>query len=201
MSASSPPSRLAPDRVLSRLIRTAFIALALGAVTTSIPAQSLRGSHRSVARPYRYALAHKLRFVRSSQGVRRAVRQGRFVRLGASPDYELHEVSFPYTTPMTRTFVRRLARQYHHACGERLVVTSALRPRSVQPPNSSPRSVHPTGIAIDLRRPQGRCLTWLRETLLYLERAGVIEATEERHPAHFHVAVYPEPYRRYLANR
>ena len=44
--------------------------------------------------------------------------------------------------------------------------------------NSSKRSVHPTGMAIDLRRPTGKCLTWLRRTLVSLERSGVIEATE-----------------------
>jgi hypothetical protein len=53
-------------------------------------------------------------------------------------------------------------------------------------------SVHPTGMAVDLRRPSGRCLTWLRRTLLAAERRGAIEATEERHPPHFHVAVLPD---------
>jgi nucleoid-associated protein YgaU len=66
--------------------------------------------------------------------------------------------------------------------------------------NSADRSVHPTGMAVDLRKPtKRRCLTWLRETLLYLEAAGALEATEEHRPPHFHVAVYPGPYRRYVA--
>jgi hypothetical protein len=50
---------------------------------------------------------------------------------------------------------------------------------------------------VDLYRPTGRCLRWLRAALLELEGAGMIEATEERRPAHFHVAVFPTEYARY----
>jgi hypothetical protein len=81
-------------------------------------------------------------------------------------------------------------------------VTSATRPSSMRLANAADRSVHPTGMALDLRRPtHPRCLAWLRETLLHLERQGVIEATEERRPPHFHVAVFPRPYRRYVDAR
>jgi hypothetical protein len=99
---------------------------------------------------------------------------------------------------MTALFLERLSAQYRRACGERLVVTSAVRPLTVRLPNGSRRSVHPTGVAVDLRHPDGACLVWLRRTLLGLERGGVVEATEERRPAHFHVAVFADPYRRYL---
>jgi nucleoid-associated protein YgaU len=56
-------------------------------------------------------------------------------------------------------------------------------------------------MAVDLRRPHGACLGWLRRTLRSLEARGVIEATEEHYPPHFHVAVYPQRYRGYLASR
>ena len=73
-------------------------------------------------------------------------------------------------------------------------MTSAARPISRQPRNSNPYSVHPTGIAVDLRRPRaGPCLTWLRHALAELEQKGFVEATEERHPVHLHVAVLTEP--------
>jgi hypothetical protein len=56
-------------------------------------------------------------------------------------------------------------------------------------------------MAIDLRRPRDReCLSWLRDVLLDLEKKGLIEATEERSPAHFHVAVFPTPYGRYVVD-
>jgi hypothetical protein len=56
-------------------------------------------------------------------------------------------------------------------------------------------------MAIDLRKPNGKCLRWLRSTLLDLEETGVIEATEEYGPPHFHVAVFPSPYESYVAGR
>ena len=45
----------------------------------------------------------------------------------------------------------------------------------------------------DLRAPGGRCRSWLRKELLAYERRGVVDATEERRPAHFHVVVYKAP--------
>jgi LysM repeat protein len=38
----------------------------------------------------------------------------------------------------------------------------------------------------------------LESTLLYLEGAGVLEATRERQPSHYHVAVFPEAYQNYV---
>lgn len=174
--------------------------LALGAFL-SVPAaaQSLRGSARSVSRMHHYAVRHGLRFYHSSRDVRRAVRDDRFVRLSGNADYRLHDVSFPYVRPAARTFVERLAADYRRACGERLVITSALRPTTRQPENASARSVHPTGIAVDIRRPTGHCLVWLRGTLRALEQRRVIEATEEHAPAHFHVAVFGDRYLPYVA--
>jgi LysM repeat protein len=44
-------------------------------------------------------------------------------------------------------------------------------------------------MAIDFRKPAEPCLSFMRKELLTLERQGVLEATEEKHPVHFHVAV------------
>lgn len=171
-------------------------------MSSSASAQSLRGSHRAVNKPYHYATLHDLPFSRTSRDVKRRLHEGYLVRLGASPDYVTHDVSFPYVTRTTLTFVRRLAAQYHRGCGEKLVITSAVRPESMQPSNSSEYSVHPAGIAVDFRKPRsGSCLRWLRRNLLIIEKRGDIEATEEHHPAHFHVVVIPESYKEYLAAR
>lgn len=167
-----------------------------------IAQQSLRGSTASVQRMYRHAVDHGIYFYKTSKGVRDAATKGTFVALSGNADYALHNVSYPYVRPTTRTFIERLASQYRGACGERLVVTSAARPQSMRLSNSVRTSVHPTGIAVDLRRPSnGRCLSWLRSTLLWLEGQGMIEATEERRPPHFHVAVFPTPYRTYVSRR
>ncbi|HEX6927200.1 MAG TPA: DUF5715 family protein [Longimicrobiaceae bacterium] len=183
---------------MSRFVAALVLGFTLTFPTAS-GAQSLRGSRSSVDRMYETAQRQNLYFYQTSSGVRRAADRGTFVRLTGNDNYQLAAVSHPYVLPATRTFVERLAAQYRRACGERLVVTSAVRPKSQRLINSVDRSVHPTGMAIDLRRPRSsRCLEWLRSTLLFLERKGVLEATEERNPPHFHVAVFPAEYRTYV---
>src|SRR5438093_3654411 len=183
--------------------RVSFVIIFLAAVggagdPRAALAQSLRGSGASVERMYRYAVQDGLTFYETGASVNRAVSRGDLVALRGTHEFELHRVNFPYVRPATRTFVERLADQYERVCGEPLVVTSGVRPESRQPRNSSDLSVHPTGMAVDLRRPEGTCLSWLRRTLLDLEADGVIEATEEHRPAHFHVAVFAEEYVRYV---
>lgn len=191
-------------RIIRR--RRGALLLAAGVALSTLPArgaaaQSLRGSGASVERMYREARSERLHFYATPGGVRDAARRGVLVRLVPDGNFTLHRVGYPYVRPAVRTFVVRLAAQYRAACGERLVVTSATRPATRQPANASARSVHPAGIAVDLRKPDGRCLRWLRTTLPTLERGGLIEVTEEFGPPHFHVAVYPTPYARYVAAR
>lgn len=161
-------------------------------------AQSLRGSRESIDRMYQQALDERLDFHETGTSVRRAARAGELVRVSPDANVTLARVGYPWLRPVTRTFVQRLGAQYREACGEPLVVTSAVRPATRQPRNASDLSVHPTGMAVDLRKPRkAKCLRWLRSTLVALEEEGVLEATEERRPAHFHVAVFPAPYTRY----
>ncbi|HUE95961.1 MAG TPA: DUF5715 family protein [Longimicrobiaceae bacterium] len=162
-------------------------------------AQSLRGSTASVNRIYNQAVAHNLHFYSTGNGIRRAGERGDFVQLRGNSNYDLAGVSYPYVLPATHTFVERLAAQYRSACGEKLAVTSAVRPTTMRLINSVDKSVHPTGMAVDLRKPRnGRCLSWLRNTLTALEASGAIEAVEERNPPHFHVAVFPRQYESYV---
>ena len=169
------------------------------AVPVGAAAQSLRGSPASIDRMYRQARANDLAFYETSGGVRRAVEAGRLVVLTGSADYRLKDVSQPYVLPATRTFVQRIAAQYREQCGDKLVITSGTRPQSMRLANSTSKTVHPTGMAVDLRKPtRAACLSWLRETLSFLEARGVLEATEERNPPHFHVAVFPAEYTRYV---
>lgn len=151
---------------------------------------------------YRQALSHSLHFYETPGGVRRAADRGRFIPLKGNADFAVGRVNYPYVLPTTHTFITRLAAQYRSACGEKLVITSAVRPKSYRLINSSDRSVHPTGMAVDLRKSRnGTCRSWLQQTLMYLERIGTIEATEEFYPPHFHVAVFPQPYERYVVRR
>jgi hypothetical protein len=140
---------------------------------------------------YRRAVRGGLDFYETNTQLQRAVVRGELVRINGNANYVVSNVRTPYVRPETRSFVIELAADYRRVCGEPMVVTSATRPMSRKLANSSSQTVHPTGMAVDLRRPSGRCLTWLRRTLLAAENRGVIEATEERRPPHFHVAVLP----------
>ena len=177
----------------------ALLACAFASLAAPAAAQSLRGSPSSINRMYHHATDHGYYFYKTGDGLRKAAREGRFVRLKTGTYYRVSGVSYPYVREETRIFVERLGRQYRAACGERMVVTSAARPKSMRLANSVSRSVHPTGMAIDLRKPARRaCASWLRQTLLALEGRGVLEATEEYSPPHFHIAVFPNPYVRYV---
>jgi hypothetical protein len=140
---------------------------------------------------YHSAVQGGLDFYETTTDVQRAVVRGSLVEITGNSNYIVSRVKTPYVRPETKKFVTEFAAEYHDACGEQMVVTSAVRPMSRKLRNGSSLTVHPTGMAVDLRKPKGACLKWLRRTLLSSERQGVVEATEERHPAHFHVAVLP----------
>lgn len=173
-------------------------ALALVA-STPLQSQSLGGSLSSVTRQYAVAVAHDFTFLERSSDVRRFVSLGLLVPVRENRHVELAGVSYPYARPAVRTFVTRLGAQYYDACGEKLVVTSLTRPAARQPGNASDQSVHPAGMAIDLRYPRNaKCRRWLERVLLSLERSRVLDATRERHPAHYHVAIFPTRYTEYV---
>lgn len=163
-------------------------------------AQSLRGSSAAMREQQRIAQEHDFTYLNTSADVQRFVDLELLVPVPGNADYGLTRLSFPYARPEVRLFIERLASQYRAACGERLVVTSLTRPLNRQPRNASRRSVHPTGMALDLRvSSNASCRNWLNSALLSLEASGVINATRERNPPHFHVAVYPNPYRQHVA--
>jgi LysM repeat protein len=177
---------------LPLLLVTVFAAPAWG--------QSLRGSQASVDRQNREARQHDFTFLKRPAQLERFVDAGLLVPLETDDHYRLHDVSFNVARPEVKLFVERLSAQYLEACDQRLVVTSLTRPTSRQPANASRRSVHPTGMAVDLRTPAtAGCRRWLESTLLALERRRVIDATLERSPSHFHVAVFPDEYLAYVA--
>lgn len=186
----------------SRRLPTTALAVAASIVAFSPSlalAQSLRGSKASLDRQNRVAREHDFTFIKTPARVRWFVDHDYLVEVDPTADFKLHGVSFPYARPEVAMFVRRLAGQYRHACGEKLVVTSLTRPTSRQPRNASDRSVHPTGMAVDLRYSRKKsCRTWLEGVLKSLEATRVLEATRERYPVHYHVAVFPKEYSAYV---
>jgi hypothetical protein len=165
-------------------------------------AQSLRGSTGSLDRQNRIARQQDYTYIDTPERVRYFEAQGWLTRIRPTQDFSLHAVSFPYARPEVELFIRRLGGQYRAACGEQLVVTSLTRPTTRQPRNASDRSVHPTGMAVDLRYSRDRnCRKWLEDVLMDLERAGVLEATRERYPVHYHIALFPARYADYVSRR
>jgi LysM repeat protein len=187
-----------PTRTLAT--RLVLAALAAGAVASAADAQSLRGSRSSVELMYTRAVAADLEFHQTPDDVYAAAGSGKLKLISVTEDVALDETRYPFVLPQTLDFITTLAAQYHEQCGERLIVTSAARPVGQQPRNAARESVHPTGMAVDFHRPPDPCRTWMRKALVELEDRGVIEATEERHPPHFHVAVLQRAPAKYAVN-
>lgn len=182
------------------IVFAALAAMLLAAPPASLRAQSLRGSPASLDRQDAAARRNDYTFIRTPAQLRFFVKQGWLVPVRPSADLTLHGVSYPYARPEVAVFLTRLSAQYRAACGRKLVVTSLTRPEDRQPDNASARSVHPTGMAIDIRYSTSRaCRVWLERVLLQLEGSRVVEATREHYPPHFHVAVFPRRYASYVA--
>ena len=159
----------------------------------------LKGSRTAMRKQNSVAQQQDYTFLRTTSDVKRFVESGYLVPVGATQALKLSGVSFPYARPAVKTFAERLASQYRDACGNKLIVTSLTRPVEKQPRNAHKLSVHPAGMALDIRvSERAACRRWLESTLVSLEKKGVLEATRERNPAHYHVAVFPSAYFHYL---
>ena len=193
------------ERAEGRSTRGLLVAsLAVAGFGWMAPAEaaSLRGSRSAMDQQVRVARQNDYTFFETADQLRRSADDGELVHVSDGRDYELSGVSFPYALPELLLLIERLSGQYRDACGEKLVVTSLARPKSLQPSNASPRSVHQAGMAMDVRRSQrSKCRRWLEGTIVTLERRGVAEATYEARPPHYHVAVFPEAYRTYVQKK
>ena len=184
-----------------RKIVLALAGVFVFACGAQLSAQSLKGSRTAMKRQNHVAQKQDYTFLRTSRDVRRFVENGLLVPVKSSASLRLSDgVSFPYARPAVRTFAQRLSAQYKSGCGERMTVTSLTRPLSSQPWNASDLSVHPAGMALDIRVSDRRsCRRWLEQALVGLEAKGLIDATREHFPAHYHVAVFTGAYERYVA--
>jgi hypothetical protein len=182
-------------------MRRCFVgALAIAAFTAAPAAAdvpvSLRGSPAAMARQHSVAVEAGYTFVRTPAQMEALVEEGELVRLYGNEDYGFRQgVRFLVGRPEMAVFIERLARDYRAACGEQLIVTSLTRPTSRQPRNAHRLSVHPAGMAVDLRVSQNAaCRGWLEDTLLAMEEQGLLDGIRERNPPHYHVALFPEAY-------
>jgi hypothetical protein len=178
-----------------------FTLVSLAAPPPAAATASLQPTRAGLLRQAASARSHGFDHLENAEQVHDFVRKGLLTTLRGNDDYHIHAgVRYAVARPEVKLFIERLARQYRTACGERLVVTSLMRPKDRQPHNSHPLSVHPTGMAVDLRVSNSqRCRQWIESTLLGLEAKGVVEAARERNPPHYHVVVFPRDYARYVA--
>lgn len=187
---------------MQKLVLAFLATTAVATFATPLPvqAQSLSGSPASMTRQNQEAVRYGYSFLENAQAVNQFVDRGHLVKVAPNRYIELSDVSYPYARPGVKMFLDRLSAQYLAACGDKMVVTSLTRPINKQPANASSVSVHPTGMAADLRIPRkSSCRSWLERTLLSLEGSGVIDVTRERHPPHYHVAVFTQTYEQYVA--
>lgn len=186
------------------MIRSTALSLLLlagMAVPATAMEATLRGSPASMVRQNEVAKSNDFSFLRSGDQVRRFVDAGYLVPIESAGPLEVNRgVSYPFGRPEMKLFLERLAGQYMEACGERLVVTSLVRPTSEQPRNAHPLSVHPAGMAVDLRiSSNAQCRSWLESTLLSLEQEEVLDVTREQSPPHYHIALFVDRYAEYAA--
>lgn len=198
-----PSGRPAPPRARLGVLGVTTVALLLSLLAPAAQAASLHPSRAGLLRQVRAAQAHGAYHARNEADLRTMRMSGELVRVEGNRDFVLkRSIRFPYARPEVKLFLERLGEQYRAACGQRLVVTSLVRPKNRQPRNASPLSVHPTGMAMDLRRStRYPCRAWLESVLLSLEDRGLAEAARERYPPHYHVVLFPDPYLDYVAAR
>lgn len=177
-----------------------LVALASTFAVGTAEAGGLKGSPASMRHQHDVAQKNDFTFLRTPTQVRKFAEKGLLDTVAGNDDYLVNKVSFPYARPEVLGFIERLARTYREETGERLVVTSLTRPKALQPRNAHRLSVHPAGMAVDLRIPANAdSRRWLETELLRLEGEKVLDVTRERRPPHYHVAVFPEAFAKYAA--
>jgi hypothetical protein len=177
----------------------AIVLLGAAPLQADVPV-SLRGSNAAMIRQHTVALEAGYTFVRSSRDIEGLEAAGELVRLHGNDDYGFRQgVRSMVGRPEMKIFIERLSADYRAACGEQLIVTSMTRPMDRQPRNSHRLSVHPAGIAVDLRVSQSAtCRTWLEDTIMMMEEEGLLDGIRERSPPHYHVALFPGAYMAYI---
>jgi hypothetical protein len=168
----------------------------------ALVASLVGGCQTTSEQQFRYAVARQVPFLNTEAEYPAHVASGRLVRLEGPFVHVL--ARRPYVLPSTAAFVNELATAYHSfGCG-RLIIRDAFRLTTERPSNGSLYSVHPAGMAVDIRVNgiDEQCESWLTTYFLAKEAEGVVDATREywkmvrrqrvSNP-HFHIVVPPEP--------
>lgn len=178
------------------------ILMGLVAAPALARADGLAGSPSSMVHQHEIAIHEDYSFLRTPKQVQALATSGALVPVTENEHLALSKVSYPFTRPEVRDFIERFAARYHEATGVRLIVTSLTRPSALQPRNAHKLSVHPAGMAVDLRVPtDAAARAYLEKSLLDMETAGALDVTREHTPPHYHIAVFAEQYRAYAVRQ
>lgn len=176
---------------------------------------SLRGSKTALALENDVADRFKLERFNDVVALRAAIAAKKLVPITTTENYAVDDALgemdpanrglYRHARPWVKTFLDDVLGEAHRLFGGRLSVTSLVRtvayqaaikrayPRAAAAGDSPERrSSHLTGSTADitLKGMPYETRVWLRQEFIRLEKAGAVQATEER--ACFHVMVFPD---------
>ena len=189
-----------------------IVIISLFFASSTAEANSLRGSKESLLRQRRQAKSLRLPIIKNSAQLGQMIVRGELYELPRQGetfylDEHIGECDPMYAhlyrtaSPMVVKFIGTLSRDFYNRFGgKRLKVTSLVRTveyqKKLQRRNKNAAkisySAHLTGAAIDIsyKEMTAEEMNWMRNRLTLLERERIIEATEERFQACFHIMVF-----------
>ncbi len=184
------PTQTAQDEVTYEQVEVAQ-EIDYSAVWLDGQVSFLGGELSSSERQLAYTKANAIPLISSNADYWELVRRGYLVSL-RHPDLEVG-AKRPHVLPTTARFIYEIAEQFRTAGCGRLRINDATRLVSERPKNGSPYSVHPAGMALDVRviNLSERCYAELNRLLHTAEAELQADVTREYKPEHFHVVVIP----------
>ena len=187
------------------LVVLSILGSSVGAVSAD-PFPSLKGSQDSMIRQNLQADLEGLPRVENDKQLEAFKRSGHFVPLPENStiriDPRLNE-KWRWVHPRAKDALLNWAKAFHAEFRSFFQINSAVRTVERQeyldkknanaaPPYGSTASSHLTGSTIDITKlkvppPQVR---WGRKFFLHMEKGGLVEATEEKYQAVFHIMVF-----------
>ena len=142
-----------------------------------------------------FALSKGLPLASNEAEYRALIANGTFVRLESGPYLQVL-AGRPYVRAETAQFVQQMAQSYSGAGCGRMIVIGAGRLTTEIYENSSPFTVHPFGMAVDIRTNarfgiSTTCADWLRAYAKEKEAELLADGTHELDPEHLHLVVVP----------
>lgn len=197
--------------ILALLLLTSSVEVCLGASPVKSRGDhgaSLLGSKESRLKQNEQADKEGLNRIKNDAELGELIASGKLVPLPENEFIEIDEkevaLKLRWCRPWVRQWLLDESPKFYRIFGEKMRITSAVRTiqhqrelrrknRNADAAEGLYASAHLTGSAIDIgKKGMGREeLSWLRRELLFLEAAGLIEATEESvSQSNFHVMVF-----------